>query len=223
MLQILKTWIGTVRTAEKAKEIEALGYKNVKLLILDITLNDAQFKQAFKDLEALTPNGIDVIVHNIGVTVSHKYVFSTLEEYPEEEYDQVYDVNVRGSARFYRAICPRLETNGKPVKILFISSLAARISQMDFATGPYGASKAALNNLIKQMAIQRAAKNDIVIPIHPGLVDTDMAAPIRHLEVLQPMLITPDESIRQMLAVIDKLTLQDTGKFFSYDGSVLEY
>lgn len=215
--------IGTVRNAEKAKEVEALGYKNVKLIILDITLNEGQFKEAFKNLESLTPNGIDVIVHNIGVAASPQYVFSTLEEVPEEEYDQVYDVNVRGSARFYRTIFPRLETNGKPVKFIFVSSTAGCCTEMEFATGAYGASKAALNNLVKQISIQRKSKGDIVVPINPGLVDTDLTAHIRYLEVVQKIIITPEESVRQMLQVIDKLTLEDTGDFLNYDGARLQY
>lgn len=215
--------IGTVRNAEAAKEIEKLGYENVKLLYLDITLNDAAFKETFKDLEALTPNGIDVIIHNIGVGVSPQYAFSTLESLPGDEYDQVYKVNVSGPGRLYRTIYPRLETNGKPVKLVFLSSSVGCIEGMQMSTGTYGASKAALNHLVKQISIQRQANKDIVIPINPGLVDTDMTSTIRHLDFAKKVMITKEDSVRQMLQVIDNLTFEDTGKFFNYDGTVLPY
>lgn len=215
--------IGTVRSPKIAKEIEMLGYKNIKLLILDAKMSDEEFKLAFKDLEALTPNGIDVIIHNIGIVVSPEYGFTTVEKIPQVEYDNVFDVNVSGAAKFYRTIYPKLETNGKPVKLVFMSSTAGCITDMVAATGPYGMSKAALNNMVKQISVQRKDKGDIVIPIHPGVVDTDGLAPFKEVEIVKKSMISPEESVRTMLSTIEKLTLEDTGKFFNYDGTSLLY
>lgn len=108
-------FIGTVRTPEIAEEIEALGYENVKVIVFEMTMNDAQFHEAFKDLEALTPNGIDVIIHNAGAGATPGRLLLRLESLPDDEFDHVYEVNVKGSARLYRPIYPILERNGKPV------------------------------------------------------------------------------------------------------------
>lgn len=215
--------IGTVRTPEIAKEIEDLGYKNVKVIVVEMTMNDDQFKEAFEDLETLTPDGIDVVIHNTGAGASPGRLLLRMEEQPDDEFDYVYDVNVKGSARFYRTIYPRLEKNGKPLKLIFLSSMAGSITEMLAPCGPYGISKAALNHMVKQIAMQRKDKGDIVIPLHPGHVDTRMSDEVRHYEIVKKVMISTEQSVKQMLEVIEKLTPEDNGKFFTYTGSEMQY
>lgn len=213
--------IGTVRDASKADEIEKLGFKNVKLLSLDMSLSYEEFEKSFKDLESLTPNGIDIIIHNAGVTSDVDTIFLPMAQFPVPEFEKVFNVNVLGSFKFYKAISKRLETNNKPFKLLFVSSIAAFITNMEFATNAYGASKAALNHLAKQIASNRKESGDVIIPIHPGVVDTDMTADFKDVELIRKSMITSEQSASQMLDVAHKVTIEDTGKFFSYDGSLL--
>lgn len=214
--------IGTVRNQEKAKQIEDLGFDNVKVLIIDMTLTDGEFQEAFKDLEKLTPNGIQTIIHNAGVTLDH--IFNRpIEDFLNEDFESMFRVNVMGAAKFYKAICPRLEKNSGPAKLIFISSIGGMISELPACTGPYGASKAALNSIVKQISIQRKPKNDIVVPVHPGAVDTEMTDEIKQDALKRANIISTDKSATLILKLASKLTLDDTGKFFSHDGTVLTY
>ena len=77
----------------------------------------------------------------------------------------------------------------------------------------YRMSKAALNQLTKCMAIELGRKKTTVISLHPGTVDTDLSRPF-----VKKAQFTPQASVEQMLHVIDRLELQDNGKFLDYQG-----
>ncbi|WOI52498.1 SDR family NAD(P)-dependent oxidoreductase [Parvularcula sp. LCG005] len=83
----------------------------------------------------------------------------------------------------------------------------------------YRASKAALNQLVRNMAIEIGHRNDngIAVTLHPGTVDTGLSAPFQK-HVPEGKLFTPDYSAGEMLKVIDGLTPDDSGKCFDYAG-----
>jgi len=60
--------------------------------------------------------------------------------------------------------------------------------------------------------------NVVSVVLHPGHVQTETGSWSRKKPPL-----TPDESVRAMMKIIDNVTLEDSGKFFSYDGSILPW
>jgi NAD(P)-dependent dehydrogenase (short-subunit alcohol dehydrogenase family) len=88
----------------------------------------------------------------------------------------------------------------------------------------YRASKAALNMLIKNIAIEysRISKNTIVIALHPGTTNTQLSAPFQK-NVPPEKLFSVSLCTRQLLSVINDITNNDNGKFFSWDGSNLPW
>ncbi len=83
----------------------------------------------------------------------------------------------------------------------------------------YRASKAALNMLLRNVAIETARrnKNAVVIGLHPGTVDTDLSAPFQ-ANVPEGKLFTPSYSASRMLDVIDGLGPEVSGQCFDYAG-----
>ncbi|MCA1907997.1 MAG: SDR family oxidoreductase [Magnetospirillum sp.] len=75
----------------------------------------------------------------------------------------------------------------------------------------YRASKAALNMVVKSLSLDLAARQIAVIALSPGWVRTDMGGPNAPL--------TPPQAVAGMKAVLDKVKLNDSGKFFHFDGS----
>jgi NAD(P)-dependent dehydrogenase (short-subunit alcohol dehydrogenase family) len=75
----------------------------------------------------------------------------------------------------------------------------------------YAASKTALNMFTRVLAGNLRGEGVTAVMIGPGWVKTDMGGPNADLE--------PSESARGLLAVIDRLTLSDSGRFLRYDGS----
>lgn len=60
-----------------------------------------------------------------------------------------------------------------------------------------------------------------IIALHPGRVDTDMGNAYKGTAVAP--FITPSQSVADQLKLYDRLSLQDSGKFFSYTGDVLKW
>lgn len=87
----------------------------------------------------------------------------------------------------------------------------------------YRASKAALNMLIKNAAIEqrRRNKNSIVVTLHPGTVNSRLSQPYqRGLDAGQ--LFSPCDAANKLVAVMDKLTTEDTGKCFDWKGEEIQ-
>ena len=85
----------------------------------------------------------------------------------------------------------------------------------------YRASKAALNMLLKTAAIecQRGRPQAVLVALHPGTVSSALSKPFRGAEIGRPA----DQAAAELLALIDRLTPADTGRFIAYDGAPLPW
>ncbi|HSN82872.1 MAG TPA: SDR family oxidoreductase [Polyangiales bacterium] len=103
------------------------------------------------------------------------------------------------------------------------ASLSARIGSIsDNRLGgwyAYRGSKAAQNMFTKTLSIElgRLAPRAIVVGLHPGTVDTDLSKPFQS-NVPKARLLSPDRSAASLLAVLDGLSSDDTGKVFDFRG-----
>ena len=88
----------------------------------------------------------------------------------------------------------------------------------------YRASKAALNMVLKTTAIEigRRFKNQIIVGLHPGTVDTPLSKPFQ-ANVPADKLFTPEFSAERLLTVIDGLTAADSGNLFDWAGERIEF
>ena len=86
----------------------------------------------------------------------------------------------------------------------------------------YRMSKAALNMCSKNLSIElgRGRKKVICISMHPGTVATDLTVPYQKNV---PNLFTVEHSVEMMLKVVNSLTVQDTGKFLTYDHTEMKF
>ena len=136
-----------------------------------------------------------------------------------QAFEQVFRVNTFGPALVARYILPLMARNGRAV----FSALTARVGSIDDnrlgGWHAYRASKAALNMLLRNYAIEQARRNDdsIVAGLHPGTVDTHLSRPFQK-NVPDGQLFTPQISAAHMLRVIDRLTPADSGKCFDWAG-----
>ncbi|XP_042311914.1 C-factor-like isoform X1 [Sceloporus undulatus] len=88
----------------------------------------------------------------------------------------------------------------------------------------YRMSKAALNMAMKNLSIElRRGKAKVVcVSLHPGTVDTDLSKPY-HKNVPKGKLFSPEYSVNCLMHIIDNLDMEQTGKFFAWDGSELPW
>ena len=106
--------------------------------------------------------GIDGIVLNVGI-----FGKTGLDNVSVEEWNAIYDVNVRGPMLCCREGLSRIEDGGS---IVFISSVAALKAGSRMAV--YDSSKAALGGLMRNIAHEGAQRGIRANLVYPGLVDT---------------------------------------------------
>lgn len=114
---------------------------------------------------------IDVLVNNAGAAWG-----AAFEEYPDEGYDKVMDINVKAVFTLTRDLMPLLTKDASsedPSRVINIGSIdGLRVSTTDnFA---YGASKAAVHFLTKNLAVRLAPKGVTVNAIAPGAFESQM-------------------------------------------------
>jgi NAD(P)-dependent dehydrogenase (short-subunit alcohol dehydrogenase family) len=137
---------------------------------------------------------------------------------------EVFNVNTIGPALLAKHFLPAMRKTGKTVFV----ALSARVGSIsDNRLGgwvSYRASKAALNMVVKTIAVEQARHRpeSIVVSLHPGTVDTALSKPFS-AGVSENSLFTPEHSAACLLKVIDGLNVTDSGGFFAWDGAAIEY
>jgi NAD(P)-dependent dehydrogenase (short-subunit alcohol dehydrogenase family) len=133
---------------------------------------------------------------------------------------RLFAVNATGPALVARHFIPLMPRHG-PVAFAALSARVGSISDNRLG-GWYGyrASKAALNMLLRTLAIEwaRTARDSVCVGLHPGTVDTALSAPFQG-QVAQERLFTPARSAAHLLDVLERLGPADSGRVFAWDGS----
>jgi NAD(P)-dependent dehydrogenase (short-subunit alcohol dehydrogenase family) len=147
--------------------------------------------------EAVQDEGIDVLIHNAGVSGRG------------QNRETVMAINAHAPVAVTKALLDAVQ-RGEQKKIIWISSqLGARYGSTR-SLGNYGDSKAALNDALRELAPAWGRKGLIAIVIHPGWVRTDMGGRGAPLSVV--------ESASGMRQVIANLSPAQHGRFWTWDG-----
>lgn len=132
---------------------------------------------------------------------------------------QAFAINAAGPAMIARHILPAMPRNRRTL----FAALSARVGSIsDNRLGgwhSYRASKAALNMLIRCLAVEQARSHphSVCVALHPGTVDTDLSKPFQSA-VRADQLFTPAQSAGHLLGVLDTLTPAQSGRLFAWDG-----
>ncbi|ANB10989.1 hypothetical protein AWJ20_3783 [Sugiyamaella lignohabitans] len=222
--------ITTARSPAKATDLKdwQKEHSNVHVLKYDASVhNDAT--ELATQIEKLT-GGIDVFVANSGISEEPMTVLET----PIESWTRLYAINTLGPIVLFKALYPLIAKRDTR-KVVFISSgLGSQKNMSDaFGTSSYGQSKSALNFTAKELSLELAKENFVVVPVHPGLVNTEMGSGYvdnlgknsgEFADVLRAnVMITTEQSADGIANVIATLSKEDSGKFLGYDRSTLEW
>jgi len=151
---------------------------------------------------------------------------------PEKSLQQVqadhllryFQVNSIGAVLLAKQVLPLLKHGDRSV----FASLSAKVGSIgdNQLGGWYGyrASKAALNMFMRTMAIEYSRKSPktLVVMLHPGTTDTRLSQPFQR-PVPPEKLFPVERTVAQLLSVIEALGANDSGEFFSWDGSRLPW
>ncbi len=154
------------------------------------------------------------LLHGVGVSPEKSY-----RQIDGAALDRLFRINTTGPALVMRHFLPLLARDRRSV----MAALSARVGSIgDNRLGGwvgYRSAKAALNQIVRTLAIELARTHPLAIlaGLHPGTVDTGLSAPFQR-NVADGKLFTPEQSAGHLLDVIDGLTSADSGGCFDYAG-----
>ena len=194
-------WDVVATARQSSAELEALG---VRVETLDM-----------EDLDAVERLGdrldrLDLLIANAG-TYGPREVTSADEA---REWADTFVTNTIAPFLLAEAVLPLVEASSG--KLIAVSTKMGSIE--DNTSGgfiAYRSSKAALNAAWRNLAIEVRTRGVAAAVLHPGWVQTRMGGTSAPLE--------PEESVAGMRKVIDGLTLEQSGGFFSYDGTMVPW
>lgn len=188
---------------EPSAELEALGVRIEAGIELSSEAAIAALVQRLGGLQ------LDGLILNAGILQS-----MGLEDLDPEGIRRQFEVNALAPLLLVRALLDHLPRGAK------VALMTSRMGSIDDNTsgGSYGyrMSKVALNIAGKSLAIDLRPRGIAVAILHPGLVRTRMIQ-------FNPQGISPEESVRGLLARIDALSLETSGTFWHANGQVLPW
>ena len=188
------------------QELSAAKHEQLSVLALDVT--DVASIDACVKVMRSQVDGLDLLINNAGA-------------YPRGETPATLKATTMLQAFHLNAVAPMIVAqrcldllrSGDQPKIANISSKMGSLWWKEREGGgdySYCSSKAALNMLTRTLAFDLRSETIIVVALNPGWVQTDMGGSSADL--------TPAESVRGMLRVVERLTEADTSKFFTWEG-----
>ncbi|WVQ81964.1 hypothetical protein IAT38_004091 [Cryptococcus sp. DSM 104549] len=213
-IYLAKGWtvVAAVRDPSKLPQLEG---NVIPVKIEAISLTDA--KEAVEELKTKhNITHLDLVIANAGISQD----FDAIKTIDLDVLEQHHAVNVRGPVVLFQAVAPLLQEGGKFVVIS--SSLGSNSIQHLPAFGVYGASKAAVNYLVRSIHFEEPTLT--AFTVHPGMVATDMgnAAAARFGLPSAPQ--TVDEIAPQVVYVIDSATRETHGGYmWHFDGKKGEW
>ncbi len=202
--------IGTARKPDEATELKAAGVEILKLEVTDQEDIAAVAK-------ALDGRKIDILINNAGYfgpKLMNEKGVAKLNNVTRQEMMDCFSVNVVGPILVTQALLPNLKLSKAP-KIINISTHASMLSRGAGRAWGYSVSKTALNMVTRNMYGELNKQGFIVISLAPGHNKTDMGTELGDLY--------PVETIAKMIPLIENLKPEQSGGFWSYDGSNLAW
>jgi len=156
------------RDAEKNRRAVALLGGNADAIAMDLA--DEAGARAVVDKTVQKFGRLDILINNAGINIR-----KPPQDFTLEEWQRVLDINLTSLFVCCQAAYPHMKARGG--KIINIGSMTS-IFGASFAA-PYGASKGAVVQLTKSLAVAWAADNIQVNAVLPGWIDTELTETAR--------------------------------------------
>jgi NAD(P)-dependent dehydrogenase (short-subunit alcohol dehydrogenase family) len=154
---------------------------------------------------------IDVLINNAGILGPGRQTSTDMDF---EGFLQTLIVNTIGPLRVTQALLTNLRASAAPRLVI----LTSKMGSLGYAKSDhvaYRASKAAANKVTQCLATDLAKEGVAVAALHPGWVRSDMGGPHADVGVA--------ESAAGIMKVIEGLSVENTGRFWNYDGAELPW
>lgn len=201
--------IATCRSPESADALQSIvdgAGERAHIHRLDVV--DAVTIEETKDFVSEQFGALDILINNAGVNPPGAE--QTLANIDVETLSRVFDINTIAPLMIAQYFLPLLRKGQSPRIANISTQMGSITNKRSGGFYAYGSSKAALNFITRAMANDLQPDNVLTVAIHPGWVKTDMGGPNASL--------TPEQSAQGVIAVIDNLTVEQSGLFFNWNG-----
>lgn len=151
---------------------------------------------------------IDILINNAGV-----YPHAQNGEFGHISYDdwmEAFRVNTFAPLKMVEALVEQIACSQLKIVATITSKMGSIVDNQRGGSYIYRSSKAAVNMVVKSLAIDLQPRGIIAVLLHPGWVQTDMGG--------RGALISTKQSVTGMKSILGRVTHSDTGKFIAYDG-----
>ena len=193
------------KTSDKLKAVADRYSRHVTTLPLEVT-DAAQVAEVARRIGDVP---VDILINNAGI--NPPFEKQTFLDMDLDVWRETFEIMTIAPFRIGQTFLDKLLKAKQPKLVTISSELGSAIWQTPVLIA-YGSAKAALNRTWRAVAMELKDKDVIVLPIHPGLVKTDMSGAYGLLEV--------EESVSGVRNVIARATMADSGKFYQWDGQI---
>ena len=176
-------------------------------LACDVT-KGAQVDAAVSAVEGDLPP-VAALVNNAGITAPTRFL-----DIDEDEWDSIFDVNVRGTYLVTRRVLPGLIDRGYG-RIVNLSSVSAVRGGGVFGGSHYSAAKAAVLGLTRALAREVGPSGVTCNALAPGLIGTDITAgklsPERQAQIVADVPVRRQGTVGEVASMIVYLCSEDAG------------
>jgi len=194
------------RAPNVAKELQQITVESggrIRVLQMDIA-DTASVRAAAAELKG---EAIDLLLNNAGVGGPPNQRIGSLDY---SAWTKVLDANTLGPMRVVEAFLDHVAKSRLKQIVTITSGMGSLADNTSGGSYAYRSSKAAVNMVMKSLAIELAPRGITCVVMNPGWVRTDMGGPRGKL--------SPAESIKALRSVIAALRPEDSGKFLNYTG-----
>jgi NAD(P)-dependent dehydrogenase (short-subunit alcohol dehydrogenase family) len=194
------------RNPNSASELRRLANASgdkLRILALNVT-EPASIKAAAAELDGQT---IDLLLNNAGVGGARGQTIGNIDY---GAWARILDANTMGPMRVSEAFVDHVARSKRKLIVTLTSGMGSIADNTSGGSVSYRSSKAAVNMVMRSLAIDLAPGGVTCVVVNPGWVRTDMGGP--HATT------TPAESVTRLRQLIETLGPAQSGKFFNYDG-----
>lgn len=210
----LDSWrvLACSRHPEKSDELNKLAAQypdQIKVYALDV----ADHVQIERLAQVLAEESIDILVNNAGVYPdSDKSGFGHTDY---AEWLQAFRINTMAPLKMAETFATHIARSQQKIIVTITSQMGSVADNGSGGSYLYRSSKAAVNMVVKSLAVDLKPLGVAAVVFHPGWVKTDMGG--------VNAMISTEQSVSGMRKVIGSLTIADSGKFLAYDGRVIPW
>jgi NAD(P)-dependent dehydrogenase (short-subunit alcohol dehydrogenase family) len=194
------------RHPDSASELRRLAQEsdhNLRILAMDVT-DPGTVKAVAAELDG---QAIDLLLNNAGVGGPRGQTIGNIDY---TAWAKVLDVNTMGPLRVAEAFVDHVARSNRRLIVTLTSGMGSIADNTSGGAIAYRSSKAAVNMVIRSLALDLAPRGITCVVVNPGWVRTDMGG--------SHATLTPAESVKRLRDLIETLGPAQSGKFFNHDG-----